>query len=259
MFDKQKHKDDFKLRLLVTNDCNKSCQHCLNDFQVKGSKYLEFSAASQIINEYCLFMKKRGLEPRVELSGGEPGLHPYLEAIIMFAKASDAFVKVNTNGLALNTIPQKVRDIVDCWHIGVTGCDNEILYDIKEVGGQAQYVVKHDELSKLKDTVHFYRSVPLKLFIDFYAKGKKKRDIEQAIKDAAYIHPNLKTRYTGIQENRGKVCKGCNRKCITLKALWVFPDGTMSLCPQHQRKTHMINTCFMPSMEMMYNQHNVGG
>ncbi|MFW6272886.1 MAG: hypothetical protein ACOC2U_03805 [bacterium] len=33
--DKQIHANEFKLRILVTNDCNKSCKFCLNDFQPK--------------------------------------------------------------------------------------------------------------------------------------------------------------------------------------------------------------------------------
>jgi len=259
MFDKQIHKDDFRLRLLLTNKCDKKCNHCLNDFQVKGNDYLDFLLASQVINDYCLFMKKKGLIPQVELSGGEPGLHPNLDGMISFAHISGAFVKVNTNGLALHVIPQEIRDQVDCWHVGVTGCDDDILYDIEEVNGQAQYVVTYDRvIFGLPAIAHFYRKVPLKLFVDFYADGSDKYEIENYIKLYSTMYPNIKSRYTGVQENRGTICKGCNRKCITLKAIWVFPDGTMSLCPQHQRKKHIINIDFMPDTEMLYNQHKVG-
>lgn len=259
MFDRQIHRDDFRLRLLLTNKCNKECYHCLNDFQTKGNDYLSLSSAIRITYDYCLFMESKDLKPRVELSGGEPGLHPNLEHIISFAKACGAFVKVNTNGLALHSIPQEVRDQVDCWHVGVTGCDGDILYDIEEVNGQAQYVAVYSNLNQLHTIVDFYKNVPLKVFVDFYSNLTEKADMNYLIRYIASKHPNIKSRYTGIQENRGIICSGCKRKCITLKALWVFPNNTMSLCPQHQRKIHAINNDFMPSMEMMYNQHKVGG
>lgn len=37
VFDKRIHQDEFKLRLLLTNACNKNCVFCLNDFQDKPS------------------------------------------------------------------------------------------------------------------------------------------------------------------------------------------------------------------------------
>lgn len=35
-----------------------------------------------------------------------------------------------------------------------------------------------------------------------------------------------------IPHNRGKLCEGCTKDCVTLKALWTFPDNTCSPCPQ---------------------------
>lgn len=256
MFDKQIHKDDFRLRLLLTNKCNKKCSHCLNDFQLKGNDFLSLGTAYIIISDYCSFMKKKGLEPRVEFSGGEPGLHPELHLMLRYAKKHDAFTKVNTNGLALK---KEHLPFVDCWHVGVTECDRKLLHDIISIGGQAQYVVMYNDLNKLHTIVNFYKSVPLKVFVDFYSNLTEKADMNYLIRHIASTHPNIKTRYTGIQENRGSLCKGCKKRCITLKALWVFPNGTMSLCPQHQRKIHIINSDSMPNMEMLYNQHNPGG
>lgn len=39
-------------------------------------------------------------------------------------------------------------------------------------------------------------------------------------------------RFIGKQENRGPGCAGCNKTCVTLKAAWVFPDATITHCPQ---------------------------
>ena len=35
LFDKQIHRNEFKLRLLMINACNRNCGFCLNDFQEK--------------------------------------------------------------------------------------------------------------------------------------------------------------------------------------------------------------------------------
>jgi len=57
IFDKQIHKDDFRLRLLVTDGCNKNCHHCLNDFQTRPTdriKFLDPTVAKEIIKEYLV-------------------------------------------------------------------------------------------------------------------------------------------------------------------------------------------------------------
>jgi len=249
MFYKQIHKDDFRLRLLVTNSCNKSCNHCLNDFQEKGTDYLSPMIASRVIKDYCSFMEKRKLKSQIEISGGEPGLYAFLDRIISYASNWNTSIKVNTNGLALKI---GSKNLVDCWHIGVNSCEESLLYDIKKVRGQAQFVVTYDSLKSLSDIVRFYKDVPLKLFVDFFEEGQRKQAIENAIKQVAYKYSNIKTRYTGVQENRGLLCVGCKRKCITLKALWVFPNGTMSLCPQRCQEVYNM---ILPSMDFLYLQH----
>jgi len=232
-FDKQIHKDDFRLRLLVTNGCNKNCHHCLNDFQPKPRnrmRFLDPKLARGIIKEYCLLMAPKA---QVEISGGEPGIYPYLGDLVGQAKIFGGSVKVNTNGMAFSW---GIEDCVDRWHIGVTKCDRHLAEKTKEVGGQIQFVVISETPNRIRSIVEFYGSygIPIKLFVDFFAYGEEKKEIEGAIKAVIGLYPNLDitTRYTGVQENRGAWCDGCNKKCITLKALWVFPDGRVSPCPQ---------------------------
>lgn len=258
MFDKQIHKDDFKLRLLLTNKCNKACKHCLNDFQPKGRDMLDPVRAYELIRPYCMFMRRKGLIPKVEFSGGEPGLHPFLGDMLVYAKQYGAFTKVNTNGLALR---KSLPGLVDCWHVGVNSVDTELLRKIEKVKGQAQYVVTYDRvLYDLWNIVGHYKNVPLKLFMDFNAEEQEASVIETYIDYAIELHPDAKTRFVGIQENRGKLCQGCKKKCITLKALWVFPNGSISLCPQGEKriwKDHK-SSADLPDMGMLYNQHKVG-
>ena len=231
--DKQIHKDDFRLRLLVTDGCNKGCYHCLNDFQLKPTnrpKFLDPTVAKEIIKTYCLFM---GSKAQVEISGGEPGIYPHLKEILTYAKKFNAFVKVNTNVMALNW---DIKELVDCWHVGVTEYNLFLSRDIKEVNGRAQIVVTDKNVGYARDMAALYGldDVPVKLFVDFFAFGGLKRRLVKAILTAIDEYPSfdITTRFTGVQENRGAWCSGCDKKCITLKALWVFPDGKVSPCPQ---------------------------
>lgn len=233
VFDKQIHRNDFRLRLLVTNGCNKNCYHCLNDFQDKPSQdeetFLDLEVANRIIGDYCLYMwfiQKQ--KPQVEFSGGEPGLHLRLTEMLEHAYRWNAKVKVNTNGLAINKWSKK---FVDCWHVGWSYSDPD---KIKEINGQMQLVVTARNAPYIDREARFYgsRNIPLKLFIDFF--DSKNPKIIKAIKDCVRKYPNydIRTRFTGVQENRGVLCSNCSKKCITLKALWVFPDSTISPCPQ---------------------------
>ena len=233
VFDKQIHKDDFRLRLLVTDGCNKNCYHCLNDFQPHPAdriRLLNPTKAKRIIRDYCSTV---GHKAQVEFSGGEPGIYPYLNHLVSYAKEHGAFVKVNTNGMAFNW---GIENFVDCWHIGVTCFDKELAKKVNNVRGQVQIVVTTEILNRIRYTVGQYglHGIPVKLFVDFFAEGEDKRRIEQEITTIIENYPsfNITTRYTGIQENRGVLCHGCAKKCITLKALWVFPDGNVSPCPQ---------------------------
>lgn len=232
IFDKQIHKDDFRLRILVTNSCNKDCFHCLNDFQSKGdARFLDLDVARRVIQSYCLFM---GDNAQVEISGGEPGIYPHLKEVVKYAKECNATVKLNTNGTALN---QGIDEYVDIWHIGVTWDGSLLIDDIKRVNGQVQIVVTSNVMNYyILNAIEYYgyHNVPIKLFVDFFANGEEKKKIEEVIKNVIEWYPefDIKTRFTGTQENRGGICEGCTRKCITLKALWLFPDGTVSPCPQ---------------------------
>lgn len=256
VFNKQIHKDDFRLRLLVTDTCNKDCYHCLNDFQPKpGSqvKFLDPTVAKEIVRAYCL---STGSKAQVDISGGEPGIHPYLKHLVGWAKEYGAFVKMNTNGMALNW---DIEEFVDCWHVGVTDFDQRLAEDIKRVGGRAQIVVTEHILGRIRHIVGQYGlcGIPVKLFVDFFAEGKMKRKIEREISTIIENYPgfDITTRYTGIQENRGVLCHGCTRKCITLKALWVFPDGKVSPCPRGEVSRRAFDS---NSVKTARDMHSVG-
>jgi hypothetical protein len=82
-------------------------------------------------------------------------------------------------------------------------------------------------------TYYLYRDIPVKLFADFYAVDRDK--VFDKIKEVMIQFPEVSSRFTGKQINRGAACAGCKKDCVTLKALWYFPDGTASTCPQGER------------------------
>jgi len=168
----------------------------------------------------------------VTFSGGEPGLHPMLNLFLAHARHHCDVVKVVTNGLALDP---KFCKFVDCWHVGVIDKDARVI-DFLQYSKDitAQIVVTEQESTRsLIDLIDYYHKAGLKikLFTDFYSSHQDQL-VKRVNQLADMFVDRILTRFTGKQENRGKVCKGCTKRCVTLKALWVFPDGSSSACPQ---------------------------
>lgn len=233
MFDKNIHRDEFRLRILLTNQCNKSCHFCLNDFQPKRpSQYVPPMETVDCLRAYGTFMKSIKEKSIVTFSGGEPGLHPWLDFILHRAKGYCDVVKVVTNGQALN--PDRIP-YVDCWHVGVTQKDCHVRDFVQHAKDMVVQIVVTDKQMDypLLDIIGFYikAGIKVKLFADFNFDNQKflQGRINFLIK---HFKEGILTRYTGEQTNRGLACAGCKKRCVTLKALWMFPDGSSSTCPQ---------------------------
>ena len=104
------------------------------------------------------------------------------------------------------------------------------------MGGLIQCIYTHIDQSFIEFYLRY--GLPIKIFEDFnnvfgeYVKFA--REMIQKFPSA-----NLSFRYTGIQENRGPGCNGCEKICCTLKGAWIFPDGGTSPCPQlYKYKKH---------------------
>lgn len=252
--DKLIHQNEFRLRVLLTNDCNKNCSFCLNDFQPKEPiKYADPMNLNDCIRAYGQFMKSIEELSIITFSGGEPGLYPFIEMVLPHASHYCDIVKVVTNGTAFK---EHLLPYVDKWHIGVT---DKIKLDV----GSDQYldimtiqIVVTDEMDdSLIDLVDYYHSdgFLVKLFVDFNSKDKP--NLEEKIQRVAdYFPDRICTRFTGVQINRGKACEGCEKECVTLKALWYFPDGSSSTCPQGMVEKY-YDDCWDDTIEKAYNAH----
>jgi molybdenum cofactor biosynthesis enzyme MoaA len=267
LFDKNVHGDEFRLRILLTNGCNRNCSFCLNDFQKKPKRpaFLHHDDAFRAVATYCHFMQIEGKKPVVTFSGGEPGIHPDIHAILATAKKAGAFVKVVTNGTALHLT--QLKPFVDCWHVSITDVNTpgiaEFLDLHKGYNVQIQKVVTENVTrTQMYDIVDYWgpRGVTVKFWADFFASGQSKNKIEENIKAVAdkYSIYKIISRFSGKQENRGPACRGCEAKCVTLKALWVFPDGTTSTCPQGLRERSRPQS-WQFTIEEAYKSHSLQG
>jgi hypothetical protein len=204
-------------------------------------------------------MKSIKQESIITFSGGEPGLYPTLHLILSSARHHCDIVKVATNGLALDECH---IELVDKWHVHPTTKDEQILefrkLTRKLTDTVCVQIVVTDAMTvnELFDLVKYYRfaNIPVKLFADFYSVDRDK--VFDKIRAIMVIFPEVSSRFTGRQINRGVACEGCERDCVTLKALWYFPDGTSSTCPQGQRPKFNDNS-WDETMEKAYNAHQV--
>lgn len=255
MIDKHIHQDEFRLRVLLTNQCNKSCDFCLNDFQDKEPEKMAFAFdLNDCIRAYGQFMKSIKETSIITFSGGEPGIYPFLEMALSYAWKYCDVVKVVTNGTAFK---ENLLPYVDRWNIHVTRrlpldkyyeYSDRITIQIVVTDG-----MHYDRIVELVNHYHQHRFL-VKLFVDFHSRNKDILE-ERIIRAAAHFgNEGICTRFTGVQVNRGKACEGCDKDCVTLKALWYFPDGSSSTCPQGYREKYDHDS-WDETMEVAYAAH----
>lgn len=232
MIDKQKHANEFRLRILLTNECDKECANCLNDFQKKSNDFISVEFVQKHILEYVSFCSNNDIKPIISLSGGEPGLHPQFIQILMAAVESGAKVQVNTNGLIdkfFLSFWEEAKDIDIRYHMG---------HDLRNkiIAGQTAVFILQEHYT-VKETFDFIKpfhegDMKIKTFADYYASEAFRTEVYPKWLEMLSEYFPINGRHTGVQENRGTGCTGCQKTCVTLKALWLFPNNTSSFCPQ---------------------------
>jgi organic radical activating enzyme len=237
LLDREIHKNEFKLRLLMTDDCNYSCAFCLNDFQPKPAlgkqRYLRLETGQAAIITYAAHVK--GKYPlQVYFSGGEPTLNPTLTQMVQVAKHHGCRTTLCTNGSYTGAIYDTFfASHIDCMHFGVYFKSEELALRIKRANGSVQCVRSTRDPYVDSSFIQFYANygLPIKVFGDLHESPEA---YEEFARQLALEFPtvNLSFRFTGVQENRGLGCHNCDRYCVTLKGAWVFPDGSVSHCPQ---------------------------
>ena len=105
ILDKQIHRNQLRLRILITDGCNQSCKWCLNDFQKKPKGVFQMinrESVTSAIYAYKRFCNSKKLPTLISFSGGEPGIHPKLSRFgsVIYHNSVDCFM-INTNGTVL--------------------------------------------------------------------------------------------------------------------------------------------------------------
>jgi radical SAM protein with 4Fe4S-binding SPASM domain len=90
------------LTISITSDCNLDCRTCggwdfTNHLRSKGHNYLPYETITRILDEG----KKRG-NRYLDITGGEPFLHPDIIKILLYAEQSGYWISILTNGLLLD-------------------------------------------------------------------------------------------------------------------------------------------------------------
>lgn len=92
--------EPFYLQWHITDACNLSCKHCYNDARLKNE--LSLKNLLEILNKYEYFLKTINRRGRIQFSGGEPFLSPYLFTILKEARNKNISCRVLSNGLNIN-------------------------------------------------------------------------------------------------------------------------------------------------------------
>lgn len=263
--DDNRHGEEFRLRILTTNACNRKCSYCLNDFQGPAAppEFVDVRAACTAMELYIDQCKTVDAEPIITFAGGEPGLHFGLPTLFKYARSQMEAVAgrgqlvVVTNGTACSLIgitlpgamlrpdlPVKTRfhihvPVQDKGHTArhlsavsrfATGFRDSVVF---------QTVVGSHTSANALEKLAWYcadNGIPLKLFSDFYEPNHNVQELIDVALDGM-VGLDLRTRFLGVQQNRGKACQGCNERCITLKGVWMYPSGELKICPQGREFT----------------------
>ena len=133
-----------RIKLAITEMCNLDCIHCY--MKKKSSKCMDVERAKKFLNE----ARELGVEV-VDLTGGEPSLHPHFSTIVEHA-LSLGFKQLNicTNGYALD--PKMLQNfdpaIIHCF-ISMDGTSEEVVRKVR--GGNVGKLMKlFRELKQMK-------------------------------------------------------------------------------------------------------------
>lgn len=144
-----------RIKLAITEMCNLNCIHCY--MEKKSSKCMSVDRAKQFLNE----ARSLGVEV-VDLTGGEPSMHPHFSTIVRHA-LSLGFEHLNicTNGYALdvNTIRNFDPTTIHCF-ISMDGVSEKVVQRIRnDKIGKLIELFRELKLLKVKFTLRFSLNV----------------------------------------------------------------------------------------------------
>ncbi|MDD5213063.1 MAG: radical SAM protein [Candidatus Gracilibacteria bacterium] len=182
----------------LTHLCNLKCEWCFNQHssEYNNKKFLNFE---ELIKTLLLFEKwriKNAIKkPLIKLTGGEPTLYYRINELILFIKSYLGYkIKLNTNGLLLHKLDQKIISdnldiILFSYHFGDNTMYNKSYIEEKDkaakfISGLANNITKvicsrininlinnlEEHIKYIEDNFNFKRYI---LWFPLLAKGEK--------------------------------------------------------------------------------------
>lgn len=133
------------LSFMITNRCNLNCSFCSRNAKKENELFMQ----PEFIKEQIASALEWAPLKTINLSGGEPFMHPQIEEIVAIIKNFGLDIRINTNGLLLNS---KVLDLIDkygikMFTISLDSSDPKIHDEIRGMKGAFDKTVKN--ISKL--------------------------------------------------------------------------------------------------------------
>lgn len=127
----------------LTSRCNLHCPYCYHGDNANNQKTdISIAIFSKLVSELV------GLDCySIELSGGEPLLHPEIMQIIKLAEQNNIGIKLITNGTMLNLLNEESVTYIDEIAISIDGITNE---DHNALRGKGAFEQIAENLSYLK-------------------------------------------------------------------------------------------------------------
>ena len=96
-------------QLHITHLCNLKCTHC---YQEEYNNHMELNDIIHCLDEYESFLKNKNLKPQINLTGGEPLLHPDFFKVAKEIKNRNIQLGILTNGTLITPdVAKKLKDL----------------------------------------------------------------------------------------------------------------------------------------------------
>lgn len=102
----------------ITNLCNMSCKHCMNNSGVDYEQVLEKEEIKQLFKELHNHQIMQ-----LYISGGEPLLYCGIDEVLQYAHSLGMKIVLATNGLAINNHLSTIKNCVDTVSVSLDGIE----------------------------------------------------------------------------------------------------------------------------------------
>lgn len=145
----------------LTNICNLKCSYCYGDYKTNEGEYINYEEIEKLFET----LKRNGIIT-IELTGGEPLMHPRFKDIFLLALADFSRVNVLSNGVLFN---EDIFDIIEkhkekvLFQISIDGITEETNLKVRRVKNTWGRTLK--TIKRLRDIGVFCR-IPFMITTD---------------------------------------------------------------------------------------------